>query len=77
MPHTVFHASSPQRRRAKQRTTILNLLRGHTPPGGTSAADARPIRDRRRAAFSGRVEGRSSCTRSVGWGSGSPYQRSS
>jgi hypothetical protein len=66
MARTVFHAWSPQRRRAQQRTTILNLLRGHTPPGGTSVADAMPTSDRRRAASSGRVEGRSPCTRSVG-----------
>jgi hypothetical protein len=66
MADTVFHAWSLQRRRVQQRTTILNLLRGHTPPGGTSVADAMPTSDRRRAASSGRVEGRSPCTRSVG-----------
>jgi hypothetical protein len=57
MPRTVFDAGTPQHGRAKQRTTILNLLRGHAPLGGMSAADAMPTSDRRRAASNGRIGG--------------------
>jgi hypothetical protein len=66
MVRTVFHTWSPQRRRAQQRTTILNIPRGHTPPVGTNEVDAVPTSDRRRAASSGRVEGRSPYARSLG-----------
>ena len=57
MARTVFHAGSPQRRRAKLYPTVLNLRCSHTPRGGASASDAMRTTDRRRAASSSRVEG--------------------
>jgi hypothetical protein len=76
MSRSVFDPGTPQRGRAKQRTTILPPLRGHTPPGGTSAADAMPTSDRGPSTSSGRIDEGSPCTRSVARGPGSPYQRS-
>jgi hypothetical protein len=60
MARTVFHAWSPQRRHTQQRTTILNVPRGHTPPVGTNEVDAMPTSDRQRFASSRESMGGSS-----------------
>jgi hypothetical protein len=76
MSRTVFDTVTLQRGRAKQRTTILSPLSAHTPPEGTSAADAIPTSARGPSTSSGRIDEGSPCARSVGWDPGPPYQRS-
>ena len=76
MSRTIFDAGTPQRGRAKQRTTILSPQRGPRPPGGPSAADAMPTSARGPSTSSGRIDEGSPCARSVGWDPGPPYQRS-